>query len=126
MNKTSVHFALPPSEGDTISPASHTFSDTTEQTEKLKALQRRKIKREQLGGVRVEIHNPFKLREDPFSLSGRRILTKENIEFCNRLYLKAKRLSVLDEDEKIDRNKCFDLLDRLKEEEEDERSTVIK
>lgn len=41
--------------------------------------------------------NPFKEDEDPYGLAKKKILTKENMQFCNLIFSKAERLEVLDD-----------------------------
>ena len=61
----------------------------------------------------MEVKNPFKPDEDPFGLSKKRILSKENIQFCNVIYRKGLRLKILDDNGKIDRQKAKQLHYRL-------------
>lgn len=64
------------------------------------------------------IKNPFKISEDPHGLASKRVLTKEEMKYCEIILAKAARLKVLDINGKIDRDLCFRLLHKLKYEED--------
>lgn len=63
--------------------------------------------------------NPFKPEEDPLGLSQARILSKQDMQICNYVYAAADRLKCLDQNRKVDRDKCADLLDKLQAENEE-------
>jgi hypothetical protein len=42
------------------------------------------------------VKNPFKPEEDPLSLSSKRILSKQDMQYCDLVHKKAARLHCLD------------------------------